>query len=481
MYNSKFINLLLCLSPRETSRFRELANSPFFNKNEKLRTLIDFCLSFAPDYQGEGLSKEAAHQSLFGKAPYHELRLNNLLSDALQLVYQLLVQLELEKRGPLQHRLELHALLDRRADKHLRHSSQRLQKISARLPHRSYQYQYQSLELAQLQDRYALLLSPRRFSPHLQNSSDALDRYYWCNKLRMACDMANRNRAINADYQCHFLETLLARFRQQPPLLAESPALQTYYQALMMLSSEEERHYRALRELLSLHHGVFSLEELQDLYDYAQNYCVKQINSGHATFYSDILALYKEMLDRQILLRQGYLTQWSYINIVTAGIRLKAFEWTEQFVHTYRGQLDPEVQANVFNYSLAALQFEQQEYLAALRTLQGVEFSDAFYHMAAKIIQLKSYYELEEEEALFSLLEASRKYIKRNQQLSTYQKQSNANFLRMIVRLQKLRSKPSSSRQTATAAARLLSRIDEQPHLANKEWLQQKAEGLMRR
>lgn len=441
--------------------------------------MLDFCLDFGPDYDAEELDKRAAYRHIYKQERYEELRINNLLSDTLQLGYQLLAQLELEARSPFQKRLELEALLDRRAEKHLRHCTQRLQQLTERLPHRSHHYQHERYEMAQLLDRFALQRNPRRFTPHLQHQSDALDRYYWCNKLRLACDMASRNRAINATYNCHFLEELLSLFRQQPPLLAESPALQTYYQALMMLSSEEEAHYRSLRQLLSQHHSVFTLEELQDLYDYAQNYCVKRINSGEAAFYRDILDLYKEMLDRKVLLRQGYLTQWSYINIVTAGIRLKEFKWTEDFIYTYRSQLAQEVQENVFTYNLAALQFERAQYQEALQTLQGVEFSDAFYHMAAKMIQLKSYYELQEEEALYALLEASRKYIKRNRQLSTYQKQSNGNFLKMIARLQKLRSRQAQYGSAPPDNLNaLLQRIDAQPELANRSWLRRKVSSL---
>lgn len=475
MRQSKLIDLLRGFDVRETARFRDMVASPFFNKNHKIRALMDFCLRFGPDFEAEGLNKRAAYAYVFKEEGYNELRLNNILSDTLQLGYQLLGQLELEARSTFQKRLELQALLDRRAEKHLRHSTQRLQQLTDRLPHRSHHYQHDRYKMAQLLDRYALQRNPRRFTPHLQHQNDALDRYYWCNKLRLACDMASRNRAINATYNCHFLEELLSLFRQQPPLLAESPALQTYYQALMMLSSKEEGHYRALRELLSQHYNVFTPEERQDLYDYAQNYCVKRINSGEAAFYRDILDLYKEMLDRKVLLRQGYLTQWSYINIVTAGIRLKEFKWTEDFIYTYRSQLAPEVQENVFTYNLAALQFERAQYQEALQTLQGVEFSDAFYHMAAKMIQLKSYYELQEEEAFYALLEASRKYIKRNRQLSAYQKQSNGNFLKMIARLQKLRSLQAQygSAQPEPLNALLL-RIDAQPELANRSWLNRK-------
>ena len=168
--------------------------------------------------------------------------------------------------------------------------------------------------------------------------------------------------------------------------------------------------------------------------------------------------------------RLGYLTQWSYINIVTAGIRLREFEWTEQFIRTYREQLDPEVRDNVYAYNLATLYFEQGHFARALQSLQDVEFSDAFYHMAAKLIQLKSYYELDETEAFFSLIEASRKYIRRNRQLSDYQKQSNTNFLKLVSRLFNFRLRGVQPPQLEQLAREL----DSNKPFANKGWLRGK-------
>jgi len=477
MRGSKFIDLLRQLSPRERARFGEMAESPFFNKNQKLRRLIGYCLQQAPAFQEQRLEKKDVFHLVYGAAaPYNELQINNLLSDALQLLYQLLVQLELQGEPIKQKQYELRALLLRRADKHLRHSSNRLSKLTEQAPNRSQDYFQRQLEEALLLDRRSLQQSPRRQSPHLQNASNALDRYYCCHKMRIACDMASRNKAVNAAYECHFIAEVLSMFRSAAPHLRGQPSLQTYYEALMMLTSEQEQHYRALRQLLQKHGSLLTAEEQQDLYDYAQNYCVKKINSGDAAYYRDILELYKLMLEQGVLFRQGYLTQWSYINIVTAGIRLQEFEWTRAFIHDYRELLAPDVQENVFTYNLAALQFEQGHYKAALQTLQGVEFSDAFYHMAAKIIQLKSYYELEETEALFSLLEASRKYIKRNRQLSAYQKQSNNNFLRIITKLHKLQLQQPrlSNFEYLSALSNLQRELEALQAVANKGWLRKK-------
>lgn len=477
MIRSKFINALKHLSVRERSKYKEMVYSPFFNKNKKVRLLVDHSLRFAPDFQAVGLAKKKAFKAVFGTPSiYDELQLNNIISDALRLLYLFLAQQAFLQQEIHWRSYQLDALLDKRMTRHLSSSERRINSLLNKTTHLSHEYYYQQYKLAGQLDKSTLIQTGREYSPHLQHENDALDQLYWCNKLRLACDMASRNKIIKAAYQCHFLEHLLSVFEQNKSILSGQPAIQLYYQAYQMISTEEEGHYHALRKSLHEFSEKLPLEERYDLYDYAQNYCVKKINSGYTKYYNHILDLYKEMLEQGVLLRDGYLTQWSYINILTAGLRLPDYEWTEWFIHNYKDQLQPEVRHNVFTYSLAALYFEKKEYYRAIQTLQDVHFSDIFYHMSAKIIQLKSYYELEEHEAFLSLLEASKKFLRRNRQLSDYQVQSNANFLKVAGRLHKMNMKMgiANTKKTASALQQLERELSATHVMANKDWLLQK-------
>jgi hypothetical protein len=477
MKSSKYINGLKQLEPRERSKYKELVYSPFFNKNKKVRLLVDYTLRFAPDFTASALAKEQVFKAVFGpQAVYHELKLNNVISDALKLLYIFLAQQAFMQQESNWRPYQLDALLSRRMTRHLPASERRMGAMLDNSPYMSYAYYYQKHKLAGQLDRSTLIQTGREYSPHLQDENDALDQFYWCNKLRLACDMASRNKIIKAAYQCHFLEDLLAVFEQQKRVLKEQAAIQLYYQAYQMISTEEEEHYHALRSSLHEFSKKIPLEERHDLYDYAQNYCVKKINLGYTKYYRYILDLYKEMLEQEVLLRDGYLTQWSYINILTAGLRLPDYEWTEWFIYNYKGQLQPKVRHNVFTYSLAALYFEKEEYYRAIQTLQDVHFSDIFYHLSAKIIQLKSYYELEENEAFLSLLEASKKFLSRNRQLSDYQVQSNSNFLKMAGKLHKINMNMgiANTKKTALALHQLEKALSATHVMANKGWLMQK-------
>ncbi len=138
------------------------------------------------------------------------------------------------------------------------------------------------------------------------------------------------------------------------------------------------------------------------------------------------------------------------------------------------------MQHNVFTYNLASLYYERGDYRQALQLLHEVEFTDAFYHVAAKLIQLKSYFELDETDAFFALVEAARKYLQRNRQLSEYQKKSNASFLRFATRIYNLRIQRGALTrgEFAQAHRRLSDRLAAAEPLANKEWLQAALAGI---
>ncbi|MEL6638025.1 MAG: hypothetical protein AAFR05_14825, partial [Bacteroidota bacterium] len=339
-------------------------------------------------------------------------------------------------------------------------------------PHRNYAFFYDEYRYYDQMDRYFLTKGKREYDPNLQEKSDHLDRYYLGNKLRIACDMLSRNTVAKASYQCHFLDDLLA---QLPEALAtEAPALRVYYQVLQMLREPEvEHHYQTLVELLHAHLDRFPQEELRVLFTYAINYCIRQINSGKRGYYRKIFTLYRQTLDGEIIFKNGHLTSWTFKNIITTGIRLREFDWVEGFIFQYQANLIPEEQAGAVAFNLAALYYARQDYLAALRQLHRVDFTNTSYHLGAKIIQIKSYFELDETEALYALMEATRKYVLRSAQLSEYGKQANNNYLKLTRQLYRLKGRRTRLSEAAFAAVkkRLGERLESDQLVANKDWL----------
>jgi len=397
MLNTKLINLLKTLSNKEFSKFRAFIYSPFFNKNKKVRQLGDYILEFAPDFKSSQLKKQLVFPSIFGDSVYNELQINNIISDLLQLLYDFMAQLQLQERPPLQKYLLLEELLNRDTPIHIDRNAKRFKNILSKSKIRNYEYFHHEYLLYEKLDQSVISHAKRSFDENLQLQSDNLDLYFFSNKLRMACDMTSRNIVIQAGYQCDFLEDILKYYENNHRDFQAYPALSIYYTVLKIINnSEDETSYQHLKTDLLQYQDSFPKLELWNLYKYAINFCIKKINSGKSIYYQELLDLYKILLENKIIFPNGYLSQWTFKNIITVSSHLEAFEWTETFIEQYERFLIPEERFNAITYNRATLFNAQKNYTGALQTLHNVEFTDSSYHLGAKIIQLKCYYELKE-------------------------------------------------------------------------------------
>ena len=476
MYKAKIIDILGYFSARERSLFRDFVFSPFFNKNEKVRRLCDLILKDAPDFQDQTLEKRNAFQHVFGGKVYNELQINNIISDLLQLAYSFLAQKAMTYHPQFEKNYLLEELLNRDAYDHIDRSARRYQHLQEKSSFRNHQYFYDEYALYEKLDRNFLVQPKRRFDENLQLENDNLDLYYLSNKLRIACDMASRNIVIKAGYECHFIDELLAYYEKDYKSFQSIPALYIYYNVLQMLKEDEnEKHYKKLKKALKDNSELFPKTELWILYKYALNYCIKKINSGKSRYYHEILDLYKVLLEHKIIFHNGFITQWTFKNIITVGIRLEEFEWTENFILQYESYLLSEEKFNAVTYNRAALFSARKEYKKALQELHNVEFTDSSYHLGAKIIQIKSYYELEETEALFALIETFRKYLLRNRDLADYRKKANSNMLKLTKSIYQLKTVGQTMNTSGFNRKRRMikEKLDAIDPVANKDWLEE--------
>jgi hypothetical protein len=473
MTRSRLMDLYHTLSKKERKKFAEYLESPFFNKNLRLKQALGIIsIENAP----EDLDKKALFSQLFGQEQYNELKLNNLLSDLLALLYDFLAYQQYENEKALQQSFLVQNLLQREWMDACPQLLDKYAQTQARQDWRDSHFYYAEYQLQDLQDQYGMTLEKRQYTPHLQARDAALDHFYHLEKLKIACDMTSRNTVVNADYTCRFLPEILEHYTQSKEERANFLALDVYLCTYAMLQSGENEHYQQLKYLLQQNLQRIPQQELRLLYSYCLNHAVRKINSGETAYYQEILSLYRLLLEESIIFKNGGLTQWTYINIVTAGIRTGNYQWTEGFIQQYEQYLLPELRNNVSSFSLANLFFEKGDYAGALRSLHNVEFTDAFYHLSAKLIQLKSYYLLAETEALGALLNATRRYLQRNRQLSAYQKKSALHFLQLLQRMAQMRYHPLEIRDKNAARQGFERDMKTLLPLANKQWLEEQFE-----
>lgn len=476
LIKSVCVEILRSLPPKEQQEFKLYVFSPFFNKNEKVRQLYSYILCYASDFKDSQLSYEGAYKSIYQDAPYQDARIHNLISDLLQLLYAYLAQYQ-QREQPMQQLVQvLDALISRQIIRPIPRVVRRIEQIREQEVHQSFNFYQNNYLLSEKRYEYALLENKLDGSESLQEVNDTLDVYYWCAKLRIACEMISRKSVVGAEYNSSFLDTFLQYYEENIAQFEGYPALKVYYQTYFFLLHPNHEKYQALSSLLELHQQRFPGEELRHIYTFLLNYCVRQINFGQTSYYQEILRIYYILIAQHLLLQNGYLTKWTFMNATTAGIRTKEYAWTEQFIQDYKDFLPEKERQNTVDYQLAALYFAKGELEQTLQLLQQVEFTDIFYHASAKLIQLKVYYELEEVEPFYSLVRATLSVIRRSRKLSDYHRASYVNFVKLAKNLHDI--KISRKRNISAKLKQVGEKLAATSPLANKGWLLEKYELL---
>ncbi|MEM9917704.1 MAG: hypothetical protein AAF990_06390 [Bacteroidota bacterium] len=465
MLNSKVITILSSFNKGDLNQFRKYLLSPFFNENEGLIHLFDLLL---PVILGKNkqLQKELLWKQLFGKTPYHDIQFRRLMSDLNKHAQQFLAYRHFEKDSfNVQMRL-LDGLQEPKLEKHfnatIRSIGQTLDKKDIRdSSYHEYKFHFEYHQHKYLEKSK---IKKNDFS-NLEKADHHLNCFYISQKLKHYCDLLGYQRFLSRDSHIELLPSFIEYVGQSDYL--KEPAVQAYYTICMMYRfPEEESYFQHLKQYLENNLQHFPREEQKTLYIFAMNYCIYlQIHNGKRKYLGELFQLYHKVLDEELIFEKGYLDPNHYKNIISAGLQTREFDWVENFIQVYTDRLAEKHQDNALNYNLANLYFHKKEYSKVIEQLREVEYTNLSYALGGKLILLRTYYELGEFNALDSLIDSFRIYLRRNKLISKDVQQQYLNALRFTKKLISIPTYDKASLQ------KISMQIEQSKAVAAKRWL----------
>lgn len=467
MFRSKPIEIIRTLSSGELRKLDEFLQAPGYAKNEALQRLFALLRKAHPGMQQAWLERERLFARIFPDEAFAEKKLRYLFSDMAKALEAFLVGLEFDAARFEQDQLLLQAYRKRRLDKHYLALHKKVAKQLEAFPYRNAAFLGMQFQFEKASYEYEASRQSHNLNTNLQQVVDRLDLWFLANKLKFSCEILNNRGVINVELQLFLLDEILAYLKDRD--LHHYPMIAVYLQVLLTLTEGEQiGHYRKLLKLLETHRHHFPASEVFDLYVYAKNYCIRNINQGKVEFTRELFDFYNIILNEGIIFRDGHLTQWDFKNLVTLGLRLGEFDWTTDFLERHQDRLRPSERDNVVAYNRANLAFHQGAYGETLELLQQVEFTDVYYHLDSKALLLKTYYESAEWEPLSALIEAFKVFLKRNKQISEYQTIVYGNLVRYTSALLRYRR----GRKVDLNALR--EEVEKTRQIANIAWLREK-------
>lgn len=480
MQKNKLTQLLAVLSRREMTRFKEFAFSPYFNKHEDIQALVAYLSDVYPNFNTEQCDREVIFQALFPGEPHDQSRLALIFTYTMRLLENFLIQEQHQENEYAQQLLLLKAFRLKKQYHHYEKILQSVNKQCRNITLKDDFYYHWHYQLAAEADTYYNQMQRRQTDHNIQYKQNNLDQFYLLEKIKDACEMHMRRRILNVDYSTRMLEAVQRELHDNEAEYTREPLILLYYQIYQMLTQEDTTFYFTAFQTLQRYEHSFTKSELHYIYNYFQNYCIQHINRGEGRFMEEIFKLYKAQLKQGLLFEDDHLSEWHFKNIVTVAIRLNEMTWVKDFIEQYKAKLPPEAQENAYRFNMASYHYAMQEYDKVLQLLLKVEYSDLRYSLGARALLLRTYYDLEEYEALISLVQSFTLYLRRNKLMADSNREGHQNLFKFTRRAAQLRAKLGyeDDEKLQKQLNKLKESINSAGPILNKGWLLEKIQEL---
>lgn len=467
MYNSKLYSILEHFNKYEQNRCRKYIQSPYFNKALELIDLYEIFIKRINSTSQRPFTKEIIWKKLVPKKAFDDVRFRKFCSDLLKLVEGYLGQ-EVYENSKLDQAVNLmESIGNRRLDKLYNSTVKRAKTISDKQPFRNADYFLKQYHIEREYYSLTKFEAKRSDRTNIEEIANNLDYFYFAEKLRLYYAAIIQKTFVSQDYKFLFIEDILSNIEKQN--LQEIVPIAMYYQIIRAVSDTENLdHYYKLKSLLDKHALGFPKEEAYSLYNSAVNYCIVKINAGKSQFLEELFHLYNDQIDKEIIFLNNELSPWRLKNIVVIALRLGKYEWTERFINKYQNLVPEESRENAVSYNLAQVYFYQKKYEKVIPLLHSVEYEDMTYNLGSKSMLIATYYETDEIEPLYHLLESFRAYLNRHKDIPLNKRKNYANLIKFTKKLTKIY--PGDK----VPLKKLREEVENTKNIASINWLKEK-------
>lgn len=431
MEKNKLILLFKTFTKEEFKELDRFVHSPLYNKHAGVTQLFT-CLRKQIEGGKASLSPEKLLKKIFPKGEGKAQDLYYLNSYLLKVVEQYLAWAEWQKEEQEWGIYLLRAYQKKGLEKPFQQKFKKTVTRHRDQPLRNATF-YRQKYLLQWEEHSYSMVHGRQKGFNLQNLSNTHEQSFIAEKLKTACILLSHQAIAKQEYDNGMLEEVLKYVEQKN--FAEIPAIALNYHSYMALTNtEDDEHFRSLKNQLLKNNDCFTLEELRDGHIVGINCCIRRINIGKEGFFREIMDMYKLGLELKVFLVNDQMSPPTFINIILSALKLKDFDWVYQFINEYHIYLLESYRESYFNYSLACYYYELGDYRQAMPLFLKIDDVDLIHNLSAKTMLAKMYYELQELDALEHLLSSFKAYIYRKKVLGYHRD----NYLSMIKLMHKL-------------------------------------------
>jgi|GEM_PF-1196815 len=345
-----------------------------------------------------------------------------------------------------------------------------------RNPYRNAEYFSNRFKL--LEEMYKNQKNSSRVDYDFESTYKSLDVYYLSERFRLLTQLQNYKQILGKSYNDLNLSLILEDIENRSEFLNE-PCIAIYYYTYKILENpESEELFIPLMSYIESSVSLFPKDEFRDILLTVNNFCIRKINEGKPEYLEKSFNIYQLGITSGALLEKGFLSRFTFKNIITLGIRLKEYDWTASFIEQNYTLLEKRYQESSYAYNRAYLDYSLKQYDSAILLLQKSDDDDVLISLSARNLLMKIYYELGYIDPLESLLGSMSAYLKRKNPEKIY-KDNYTNIINSAKKLISLQRLTFSQKKTLNdRKEKVRQYIHNQKPLTEKSWLLEQLDNI---
>lgn len=488
MQTSKLVNFIGLLSKNEIKAAKKFLESPYFNTDPQVTQLFLYITKRFPEFNHKSLDRQVAFKKIFLNEPFDYLKLRRLMSKLNKLLESFLAIETFQQDEREQNRQLIKAFTKRKNG--YRHFKRTIENSLTKL------YEQEDPKDAQYYDDIRWLNHQYYFHPSFEKYSGTSSHYfknllYGANHyiahqmLEYDFSAKTRKKNLNETYLFPFSQPIIELFKQKKL----DPGFLTL---LVHIRSIEDQEYtkddlNKVNAEYDILKNQLSHTEKNTVLLLLINLAIQKFNNQTEEFGTTLINLYKRLIEDELILKDGVISEANYLNIALTGAKVSQFyDWAYHFVNDYQKYLKEEVRSIAYYFVLSNLHYnkaffsgEKKYYVEALRLLPPETHSRLDYKLRVRSLESRIYYDyhvIMEQNYLiaYNYLDAFREFLTRNKHLSIERKERHKTYIYFLKKLIDIVSVGRRKQEIQDLQKRIL----ERENVAGKEWLIKKSEEL---
>jgi hypothetical protein len=453
MHNSKITRFLKCLSKAEIREFGKFVRSPYHNNRKDVIRFYDALIKYYPDFTEGHATKENLFKKLYPAQKYRSEVIVLLSSYLFNLGRDFMAISDFMENEFLHRYHYLNSIDKHRADSLFESEYKNTAEFMNGMKMDNDYFKNKSLmEMLYI----SFNVKRNRQGATCANNVEYSDYSIYSFLVQLSCiyhDLLADKSSFNYDFTGSAADIFVKHFDFEgfmKNLQSNDDAnynYTAYYYYLLMSNyyPHEESYYKKLKEYSFKDFDKLHLSEKSARFDYLIDYCIYKMEMGSYEFLRESFELYSEALEKKIFQTGDKVVGLMFFrNFITIGLAAKENEYIERFINEYGSRIAGEGKADLLELSYAMLNYEKKQYDKALECISRISNAIPLFRLATKNVLLKIYYDTNQYDSFFSLIDAYKHYLKNDKIVPDHIKNAHLLLLNYSGRLAKIKSTGNS-------------------------------------